>query len=77
MAGMKKQINQIDERSQRAAVLLETDVARKLNLLYEGHDAIMETLGALASKSRIEAMADDIILLKSVRSTISPQIPYR
>lgn len=59
-------LEKLDERSQRTTVLLETEVDRKLNLLYEGHDAIMETLDKLASKSRVEALENDVLLLKDV-----------
>lgn len=57
-------VAELDTRSQRTAVLLETEIDRKLTLLYEGHDAIMETLDSLASKSRVEILEDDVQLLK-------------
>ena len=63
MAGMKERIDQIDERSQRTAVLLETEVTRKLNLLYEGHGLIMESLDKLATKDRVGKLEDEIIVL--------------
>ena len=37
-------LEKLDERSQRTAVLMETEVTRKLDLLYEGHGAIMDIL---------------------------------
>ena len=66
IAQMQQRIDQIDERSQRTAVLLETEVTTKLNLLYEGHETIMETLDKLAPKSRVELLEDEVDMLKDV-----------
>lgn len=63
---LEERVEKIDERSQRTAVLLETEVERKLNLLYEGHDAIMESLDQLASKDRVEALESDVSVVKDV-----------
>ena len=57
-------LEKLDERSQRTAVLMETEVTRKLDLLYEGHGAIMDFLETLAPKSRVEVLEDDVRLLK-------------
>lgn len=57
-------LDRVEDRAQRTAVLLETEVDRKLDLLYEGHDAIMERLDKLASKSRVEDLENDVVLLK-------------
>ena len=57
-------LEKLDERSQRTAVLMETEVTRKLDLLYEGHGAIMDILETLAPKSRVEVLEDDVRLLK-------------
>lgn len=64
ISGIKVRLDQVEDRTQRTAVLLETEVDRKLSLLYEGHDAIMERLDKLASKSRVEELEDDVSLLK-------------
>lgn len=74
MAGMKERINQIDARSQRTAVLLETEIDRKLNLLYEGHESIMEYLDKLATKSRVEILENDVALLKDVVKLMRQEI---
>lgn len=74
MASMKERIDQIDERSQRTAVLLETEVDRKLNLLYEGHESIMEYLDKLATKSRVEVLENDVALLKDVVKLMRQEI---
>ena len=57
-------LDRVEDRAQRTAVLLETEVDRKLDLLYDGHDAIMERLDKLASKSRVEDLENDVVLLK-------------
>ena len=57
-------LEKLDERSQRTAVLMETEVTRKLDLLYEGHGAIMDILETLAPKSLVEVLEDDVRLLK-------------
>lgn len=67
-------IERLDERSQRTAVLLETEVDRKLNLLYEGHGIIMENLDQLAPRSRVERLEDDVALLKDAIKLMRQEI---
>lgn len=74
MEGMKERIVQIGERSQRTAVLLEADVAPKLQLLYEGHESIMEYLDKLATKSRVEVLENDVALLKDAVKLMRQEI---
>lgn len=64
LGSMEEQMNQLDDKSQRTAVLLETEINHKLDLLYEGHGMIMEHLDKLASKSRVEELESDVVLLK-------------
>ena len=64
MEKMEDRLDRVEDQSQRTTILLEADITRKLNLLYEGHDAIMERLDKLASKSRVEELEGDIVLLK-------------
>ena len=51
LESINQRLDRVDDRSQRTAVLLETEVDRKLSLLYEGHDAIMEHLDRLAPRT--------------------------
>ena len=74
MDQLGSRMDQLDERSQRTAVLLETEITRKLDLLYEGHDAIMESLDRLASKSRVEELEDDVALLKDAVKLMRQEI---
>lgn len=64
IAGVKDRLDRVEDRAQRTAVLLEADVNRKLDLLYEGHDTLMEQFDRLASKSRVEELESDVALLK-------------
>ena len=56
ITGIKDRLDRVEDRAQRTAVLLETEVDRKLDLLYDGHDAIMERLDKLASRGRVEEL---------------------
>ena len=64
ISGIKDRLDRVEDRTQQNAVILEADVGRKLDLLYEGHDAIMEKLDKLSSKSRVEELESDVALLK-------------
>ena len=55
---------ELDERSLRSAVTLENLALPRLQALYEGHGAIMERLETRASKSRMEALEDDMAMMK-------------
>lgn len=63
MSDMKEQLDRVDERSLRTAILLENEVDRKLSLLYEGHGILRETLAPI---DRVEKLEDDVALLKDV-----------
>lgn len=73
-AGMKERIDQIDERSQRTDILMEADLAPKLQLLYEGHGAIMDILKTLATKDRVEELEADIIVLKTAVKMLTQEV---
>ena len=70
-AEMKATINEIDQRSIRTQVLLETDYADKLQLLFDGHATILETL---APKSRVEALEEDVDTLKTVMRLLTHDV---
>ena len=71
---MDEHMDRLDERSQRTAVLLETEVDRKLNLLYEGHETIMECLDKLAPKDRVDELESDVIVLKTAVKMLTQEI---
>ena len=74
MDGMKEQLDRVDERSQRTAVLMEADIAPKLQLLYEGHGAIMESLDRLATKDRVDELEADIVVLKTAVRMLTQEV---
>ena len=55
----------------RTQVLLETDVSDKLQLLYEGHQTLLDTL---APKDRVEKLEEDAALLKSTLRLLSQDV---
>ena len=74
IAGIKDRLDRVEDRAQQTAVLLETEVDRKLNLLYEGHDAIMERLDKLAARSELEMLRSDMDLMKMAMRSMSQEI---
>ena len=55
-------LEELDDRSLRSAVMVENEVLPKLQLLYEGHVHLQETL---APKERVEVLEEEVITLKS------------
>ena len=64
----------LDARSLKSAVLLETDVARDIHLLYEGHSVLKKKLDTLATKEQVEELACDVDIIKEVVSRHSSDI---
>lgn len=71
LAEQGRLLEEIDQRSIRTQVLLETDYADKLQLLYEGHQTLLETL---APKDRVEALEDDVAMMKDVIKLMRQEI---
>ena len=55
-------LEEIDGRSLRSAVMLENEVLPKVQLLYEGHVHLQETL---APKAQVETLEGEVVTLKS------------
>lgn len=66
-----KELHETQIVSQRTAVLVETEIRDKLQLLFDGHQTILDTL---APKSRIESLEDEVAFLKSVVKAISKEV---
>jgi len=66
-----ERLDHLDERSQRTALLLEVEYKQKLDLLYEGHQTIMETI---TPKERIDEIEADVTVLKIAVRTLSEEI---
>lgn len=63
--------SEMRETLTRVAITQENVVLPRLSLLAEGHKALLETL---APKNRVEALEDDIALLKSVIKSMSQRL---
>lgn len=68
---MKDDISDLRKTVTRVAVTQENVVLPKLQLLAEGHDTLLNTL---ARKDRVEALEDDMALLKTVIKAMSKRI---
>lgn len=62
---------QVQDDVTSVKVRLDLEVSKQLRVLAEGHETLLDTL---ASKSRVEAVEDDIILIKSAIKTMNREI---
>ena len=67
-------VDEIDTRSLRSAVLLETEVARDVRLVYEGQELLRQKLDELAPKERMEVLEDRVITLETVIKSMSKRL---
>lgn len=74
MDRMEDRLEEIDERSKRTAVLLESDIAPKVQLLFDGHNELRRKMDTLATKEQVEELAGDVDIIKSVVSRHSGDI---
>ncbi len=56
-------LEELDQRSARTQILLETDITRNIGLLSEGHKTILDTL---APKDRVDELEKEVDTLKTV-----------
>lgn len=71
LAQMHEDISDLRTTVTRVAVTQENTVIPQLKLLAEGHDTLLNTL---AHKDRVEALEDDVALLKTVVKAMSQRI---
>lgn len=71
---MEKRMDELDARSLKSAVLLETEVARDIHLVYEGQELLRQKMEELAPKSRVDALEDDVFMLKDVVKLMRQEI---
>lgn len=71
MDQMQADMGEMQKTLTRVAVTQENIVLPKLQLLAEGHDTLLNTL---ARKERVEALEDDVALLKTVIKAMSQRI---
>ena len=67
-------LKELDDRSKRTAVLLESDIAPKIQLLFDGHDELRRKMDKLATKEQVEELAGDVDIIRSVVSRHSSDI---
>lgn len=63
---LMERVDEIDTRSLRSSVLLETEVARDIRLVYEGQELLRQKVEKLAPKDRVEALEGDVAMMKDV-----------
>ena len=68
---MRADMSQMQATLTRVAVTQENVVIPQIKLLSEGHDKLLQKL---ARKERVEALEDDVALLKSVVKAMSQRI---
>lgn len=71
IAELKTTQGQMQTTLTRVAVTQENVVLQQLKLLAEGHETLLNTL---ARKDRVEALEDDVALLKTVIKAMSQRI---
>ena len=65
---LDRRMDQLDERQTKTEIILENTLVPRLDALAEGQKALME---ALAPKSRVEALEEEVDLLKTVVRSLS------
>jgi len=68
---LKATVQELDARSLKSAVLLETDIPHQLGLLFEGHKTILETL---SPKSRVEELEEEVTILRSAFQALANRL---
>ena len=70
-AAQSELLKELDARSLKSAVLLETDIPHQLGLLFEGHKTILETL---SPKSRVEELEEEVTILRSAFQALANRL---
>ena len=65
---LEERVEELDARSLKSAVLLETDIPHQLGLLFEGHKTILETL---APKERVEKLEEEVTIHRSALQALA------
>lgn len=67
-------VDELDARSLRSAVLLETDIAKKIQLIYEGQELLRQKMDTLAPKERVEVLEDRVITLETAMKSMAKRL---
>lgn len=73
-----QQVKEITDEARRGAVndiqvIIENTISKQLELLAEGQQTLLDTL---ATKSKVEKLEDDILMLKQVIRIMSQDIEH-
>ena len=71
---LTERVDEIDTSSLRSSVLLETEVARDVRLVYEGQEMLRQKMEELAPKDRVEVLEGDVAMLKDVIKLMRQEI---
>ena len=71
---LTERVDEIDTRSLRSSVILETEVARDVRLVYEGKEMLRQKMEELAPKDRVEVLEGDVAMLKDVIKLMRQEI---
>ena len=71
---LTERVDEIDTRSLRSSVLLETEVARDVRLVYEGQEMLRQKMEELVPKDRVEVLEGDVAMLKDVIKLMRQEI---
>lgn len=69
-----ERLDEIDTRSLRSAVLLETQVARDIHLVYEGQEMLRQKMEELSPRERVEVLEDRVIALETIIKSMSKRL---
>ena len=61
---LKGTVKDLDARSLKSAVLLETEVARDTHIALEGHSELKRKMDTLATKEQVQELAEDVSIIK-------------
>ena len=71
LAELKVDVGELRETAARVAITQENIILPRLDTLADGHKHLLNTL---ASKSRVEALEEDVSILKSVIKSMSQRL---
>lgn len=71
LAELKVDVGELRETAARVAITQESIIPPRLDTLADGHKHLLNTL---ASKSRVEALEEDVSTLKSVIKSMSQRL---
>ncbi|MBP3520838.1 MAG: hypothetical protein J6J87_05805 [Oscillospiraceae bacterium] len=71
MDGMRTDISDLKSDVSSIRVLVDIDIEKKLNILAEGHQTLLETL---APKDRVDALEEEVSTLKSVVRLLADRV---